>query len=104
MVATQRQCPKAFSRDDNLRPIRSIPLIAAALIAELGCRLFALAVQAADFLLTAPRILGLKRFPEGQFRPKENSNAYCPYDPDALGRPAWNAGREVGVKKLLKQR
>ncbi len=26
------------------------------------------------------------------------------YDPGALGRPAWNAGRKVGVKKPLKQR
>ncbi|MBX5227576.1 tyrosine-type recombinase/integrase [Rhizobium sp. NLR9b] len=26
------------------------------------------------------------------------------YDPAALGRPAWNAGKEVGVKKPLKQR
>lgn len=26
------------------------------------------------------------------------------YDPAALGLPAWNAGREVGVKKPLKQR
>lgn len=26
------------------------------------------------------------------------------YDPTALGRPAWNAGRQVGVKKPLKQR
>lgn len=26
------------------------------------------------------------------------------YDPKALGRPAWNAGRMVGVKKSLKQR
>lgn len=26
------------------------------------------------------------------------------YDPAALGRPAWNASRKVGVKKLLKQR
>ncbi|WP_245364268.1 tyrosine-type recombinase/integrase [Sinorhizobium americanum] len=26
------------------------------------------------------------------------------YDPTALGRPAWNAGRKVGVKKPLKQR
>ncbi|MEK1887567.1 MAG: tyrosine-type recombinase/integrase [Phyllobacterium sp.] len=26
------------------------------------------------------------------------------YDPNALGRPAWNAGRKVGVKKPLKQR
>ena len=26
------------------------------------------------------------------------------YDPAALGRPAWNAGRTVGVKKPLKQR
>lgn len=26
------------------------------------------------------------------------------YDPAALGRPAWNTGRKVGVKKPLKQR
>jgi len=26
------------------------------------------------------------------------------YDPAALSRPAWNAGRQVGVKKPLKQR
>ncbi|SEI95980.1 hypothetical protein SAMN04244575_02491 [Sinorhizobium meliloti] len=26
------------------------------------------------------------------------------YDPAALGRPVWNAGRKVGVKKPLKQR
>lgn len=26
------------------------------------------------------------------------------YDPAALGRPAWNAGQQVGVKKPLKQR
>ncbi|TDW25832.1 hypothetical protein EV128_1165 [Rhizobium azibense] len=26
------------------------------------------------------------------------------YDPTAPGRPAWNAGRKVGVKKPLKQR
>lgn len=26
------------------------------------------------------------------------------YDPASLGRPAWNAGRKVGVKKPLKQR
>lgn len=26
------------------------------------------------------------------------------YDPNALGRPAWNSGRKVGVKKPLKQR
>ncbi|MEX0343304.1 MAG: tyrosine-type recombinase/integrase [Rhizobiaceae bacterium] len=26
------------------------------------------------------------------------------FDPAALGRPAWNAGRKVGVKKPLKQR
>ncbi|WP_377299536.1 tyrosine-type recombinase/integrase [Rhizobium sp. SGZ-381] len=26
------------------------------------------------------------------------------YDPAALGRPAWNAGKQVGVKKPLKQR
>jgi integrase len=26
------------------------------------------------------------------------------YDPTALGRPAWNVGRKVGVKKPLKQR
>jgi hypothetical protein len=26
------------------------------------------------------------------------------YDPTAQGRPAWNAGRKVGVKKPLKQR
>ncbi|WP_377277026.1 tyrosine-type recombinase/integrase [Rhizobium sp. R86522] len=26
------------------------------------------------------------------------------YDPGALGRPAWNAGKQVGVKKPLKQR
>jgi len=26
------------------------------------------------------------------------------FDPNALGRPAWNAGRKVGVKKPLKQR
>ncbi|RCW81158.1 hypothetical protein C7476_11120 [Phyllobacterium bourgognense] len=26
------------------------------------------------------------------------------YDPAALGRPAWNAGRKIGVKKPLKQR
>ncbi|EJL52821.1 site-specific recombinase XerC [Rhizobium sp. CF122] len=26
------------------------------------------------------------------------------YNPTALGRPAWNAGRKVGVKKPLKQR
>lgn len=26
------------------------------------------------------------------------------YDPAALGQPAWNAGRQVGVKKPLKQR
>ncbi|PRX08569.1 UNVERIFIED_ORG: hypothetical protein BCL66_110105 [Martelella mediterranea] len=26
------------------------------------------------------------------------------YDPAACGRPAWNAGRMVGVKKPLKQR
>lgn len=26
------------------------------------------------------------------------------YDPASLGRPAWNAGRRVGVKKPLKQR
>jgi hypothetical protein len=26
------------------------------------------------------------------------------YDPAALGRPAWNAGRTVGVKRPLKQR
>lgn len=26
------------------------------------------------------------------------------YDPAALGRPAWNASRKVGVKKPLKQR
>lgn len=26
------------------------------------------------------------------------------YDPAALGRPAWNAGRKVGVTKPLKQR
>jgi integrase len=26
------------------------------------------------------------------------------YDPSALGRPAWNAGKQVGVKKPLKQR
>jgi len=26
------------------------------------------------------------------------------YDPAALGRPAWNAGRKVGIKKPLKQR
>ena len=26
------------------------------------------------------------------------------YDPAALGRPAWNVGRKVGVKKPLKQR
>ncbi|MBG6148483.1 site-specific recombinase XerC [Labrenzia sp. EL_208] len=26
------------------------------------------------------------------------------YDPAALGRPAWNAGRKVGAKKPLKQR
>lgn len=26
------------------------------------------------------------------------------YDPAALGRPAWSAGRQVGVKKPLKQR
>ncbi|MBO6509518.1 MAG: tyrosine-type recombinase/integrase [Roseibium sp.] len=26
------------------------------------------------------------------------------YDPTALGRPAWNAGRNVGIKKPLKQR
>lgn len=25
-------------------------------------------------------------------------------DPAALGRPAWNAGRQVSVKKPLKQR
>ncbi len=25
------------------------------------------------------------------------------YDPGALGRPAWNAGKQVGVKKPLKQ-
>ncbi|MCZ4431938.1 integrase [Agrobacterium sp. SOY23] len=26
------------------------------------------------------------------------------YDPAALGQPAWNAGKQVGVKKPLKQR
>ncbi|MEP3436687.1 MAG: tyrosine-type recombinase/integrase [Hoeflea sp.] len=26
------------------------------------------------------------------------------YDPTALGRPAWNAGRKIGIKKPLKQR
>ncbi|WP_246745867.1 hypothetical protein [Ciceribacter sp. L1K22] len=26
------------------------------------------------------------------------------YDPAALGRPAWNAGKQIGVKKPLKQR
>jgi hypothetical protein len=26
------------------------------------------------------------------------------YDPAPLGRPAWNAGKQVGVKKPLKQR
>ncbi len=26
------------------------------------------------------------------------------HDPAAVGRPAWNAGREVGVKKPSKQR
>ena len=26
------------------------------------------------------------------------------YDPAALGRPAWNAGKQVGAKKPLKQR
>ena len=26
------------------------------------------------------------------------------YDPAALGRPAWNAGKQVGIKKPLKQR
>jgi hypothetical protein len=26
------------------------------------------------------------------------------YDPAAIGKPAWNAGRMVGVKKPLKQR
>lgn len=26
------------------------------------------------------------------------------YDPAALGRPAWNAGKQLGVKKPLKQR
>lgn len=26
------------------------------------------------------------------------------YDPPSLGRPAWNAGRTVGVKKPLKQK
>ncbi|AOG12739.1 tyrosine-type recombinase/integrase [Agrobacterium sp. RAC06] len=26
------------------------------------------------------------------------------YDPAAMGRPAWNAGKQVGVKKPLKQR
>ena len=26
------------------------------------------------------------------------------YDPKALGRPAWNAGQKVGIKKPLKQR
>lgn len=26
------------------------------------------------------------------------------YDPGALGRPAWNAGKQVGVKKPLRQR
>ena len=26
------------------------------------------------------------------------------YDPAALDRPAWNAGKQVGVKKPLKQR
>lgn len=26
------------------------------------------------------------------------------YDPNALGRPAWNSGRKVGIKKPLKQR
>ncbi len=26
------------------------------------------------------------------------------YDPAALGRPAWNVGRKVGIKKPLKQR
>ena len=26
------------------------------------------------------------------------------FDPKALGRPAWNAGQKVGIKKPLKQR
>ena len=26
------------------------------------------------------------------------------YDPAALGRPAWNVGKQVGIKKPLKQR
>ncbi len=30
--------------------------------------------------------------------------AIAQYDPNALGRPAWNAGQKVGVKKPLKQR
>jgi hypothetical protein len=29
---------------------------------------------------------------------------FAQFDPAALGRPAWNAGRMVGVKKPLKQR
>lgn len=36
--------------------------------------------------------------------PRRNDMGISKYDPAAMGRPAWNAGKQVGVKKPLKQR
>ncbi|EEQ92884.1 Tyrosine recombinase xerD [Brucella intermedia LMG 3301] len=44
------------------------------------------------------------RFPKANIGKRRTQMGIAQYDPAALGRPAWNAGRKVGVKKPLKQR
>lgn len=42
--------------------------------------------------------------PSGQCGRRRTKMGISQYDPAALGKPAWNAGKQVGVKKPLKQR
>jgi integrase len=44
------------------------------------------------------------RFPKANIGKRRTQMGIAQYDPAALGRSAWNAGRKVGVKKPLKQR
>lgn len=64
---------------------------------------FVLGVLAPDRRKSAPRSLRSSVLLTANVGRRRTEMGIAQYDPTALGRPAWNAGRKVGVKKPLKQ-
>ena len=69
-----------------------------------GWRRFQLSRQKLSVWCRPRQSLSSRVFPAASSGRRRTQMGIAQYDPAALGRPAWNAGRKVGVKKPLKQR